>query len=621
MDKFFADVRELGKEIARRDAEIFGLYAVLKDEAHPFRAELEMLWGRISLRTKACGGRGLSDEILVALLDRLVQLRENSIIQELEKMGASEGEIWEIREELLAWVMEFYTGRHEGIVRFVHERGLLSEFYRCVFEGVHRVGLGINRLFMQWQGEIFGVLYRGLREGRSDEEILALLQGSKDRDGESLADRSYSIVRWGSGGANGEDSRIDARSGELVQLSYGEAFGESIEEVASELGALIGRLEKLEDRIFSQKEAYIAYFSALREAFLQKDCAKLIECWRRVDACWIEIRAPLQVCHPFEYYEDRFRHCVAPEWDLRLCDRDRNGGVLSLVRAGFEYFAKRIEWGEREKEKILLDLSRIQSYSCVFGLFYGSELNGLFSAQVIPNDEIITRDFGKKIFAFPDRIIQMARSKPKMRLSYEVFGSALMEESLEILHHQEELWHEVYAVSTNGHEYGHMLWILEDTQSLMDKSGHFKNIEEFKATCGGLVAYFLQEDRRILNALMLDHIMRCVGLLGYREQDDVLPYYYEALMHLHGAFESGVLEFDREGASKLRVHKQNFGALEKWYLEVYENLARHYAQRHDALLWLEKFVDVREKNLRLDEGAEFVEWYCENYKKFGRELV
>ena len=138
MDKFFADVRELGGEIARRDAEIFGLYVALKDEAHPFRAELEMLWGRILSRIKACGERGLSDEILVALLDRLVQLRENSIIQELEKMGVSEGEIWEIREELLAWVLEF---DREGARKLrVHKEkfGALEKWYLEIYENLAR---------------------------------------------------------------------------------------------------------------------------------------------------------------------------------------------------------------------------------------------------------------------------------------------------------------------------------------------------------------------------------------------------------------------------------------------------------------------------------------------------
>jgi len=28
---------------------------------------------------------------------------------------------------------------------------------------------------------------------------------------------------------------------------------------------------------------------------------------------------------------------------------------------------------------------------------YGAEFNGLFSAQVVPNDEIVSAEFGKKI--------------------------------------------------------------------------------------------------------------------------------------------------------------------------------------------------------------------------------
>ena len=54
-------------------------------------------------------------------------------------------------------------------------------------------------------------------------------------------------------------------------------------------------------------------------------------------------------------------------------------------------------------------------------------------------------------------------------------------------------WHQVYDISTVGHEYGHILWCDEKQNQLWIKVETSKNIEEFKATTGGLISYFLDE--------------------------------------------------------------------------------------------------------------------------------
>ena len=69
-----------------------------------------------------------------------------------------------------------------------------------------------------------------------------------------------------------------------------------------------------------------------------------------------------------------------------------------------------------------------------------------------------------------------------------MLGEAFMNDEREIIFHQAPLWHQVYEVSTIGHEFGHILWMDHDTETRMNQSGVFKNIEEFKATTGGLVA-------------------------------------------------------------------------------------------------------------------------------------
>jgi hypothetical protein len=50
-------------------------------------------------------------------------------------------------------------------------------------------------------------------------------------------------------------------------------------------------------------------------------------------------------------------------------------------------------------------MKRVQLYISTPVLYYGSELAGLFSAQVVPNDKIVSDRYGKKIFAFPEFVL------------------------------------------------------------------------------------------------------------------------------------------------------------------------------------------------------------------------
>jgi hypothetical protein len=36
----------------------------------------------------------------------------------------------------------------------------------------------------------------------------------------------------------------------------------------------------------------------------------------------MKIQTPFQIVHPLEYYEDRYRKAVAPEWEIRLQNVD-----------------------------------------------------------------------------------------------------------------------------------------------------------------------------------------------------------------------------------------------------------------------------------------------------------
>ena len=75
----------------------------------------------------------------------------------------------------------------------------------------------------------------------------------------------------------------------------------------------------------------------------------------------------------------------------------------------------------------------------------------------------------------------------------------------------------------------------EEMRVLWIKTGNFKNIEEFKATTGGLISYLLDEkdDEKTSKRSYFDNLKRSVGLISWMEVDEVQPLLLqEGLIHL-----------------------------------------------------------------------------------------
>ncbi len=62
-------------------------------------------------------------------------------------------------------------------------------------------------------------------------------------------------------------------------------------------------------------------------------------------------------------------------------------------------------------------IDRTQLYIGKPMLFYGAEFNGLFSAQVVPNDEIVSAEFGTRRYSYADFVLESSRAKPIMQIS------------------------------------------------------------------------------------------------------------------------------------------------------------------------------------------------------------
>jgi len=50
----------------------------------------------------------------------------------------------------------------------------------------------------------------------------------------------------------------------------------------------------------------------------------------------MSIKTPFQISHPLEFYEDKYRKAVAPEWDLRILNTVFESDVESSIENMYE---------------------------------------------------------------------------------------------------------------------------------------------------------------------------------------------------------------------------------------------------------------------------------------------
>jgi len=559
-------------------------------------------------------GMERSDESVMAALTRIVNLREDALEQVLQKTGLGEEEIIVKKEEAYLFVSRFHLERHASLLSWIEEHQLLSTFYRTLISGVDAVGHAMSGWQSVWTAHIIHGVNRELYQSFNgdEEKIFEKLQreGLYDLDANGcVGDRCYSVLH-------------KDREGNYHRLSYAEAFAEEVREIIKALDVFITTLEMQEDMIFNQKEQWIAYLLAIKMAFEHTKPDELIRYWADVDRAWMAITTPLQIGHPLEYYEDHYRKAVALEWDLRIINPALQEG--SNTRSNIKAFAAKLAESIGGKAPIVIknNLTQVEETQLYIGqpaLYYGAEFNGLFSAQVVPNDEAVSSEFGKKIFAYADFVMASKKAKPVMRLSAETMGEGFIKKQRKLIEEEPKLWHKIYDISTIGHEFGHILWIENDTESSMNKTGQFKNIEEFKATTGGLMAFFENEEPQLKKHMVDDLVSRAVGLMAWREVGEVLPYYCEGLIHLDLLFKSGIISCNE----MIQIDYSRYDMMKAHYQAAYRNLASHYLRKEDAGNYLHRYV-VREEGVYLPRDElvrEFVEHYYGRYQEIGQETM
>lgn len=564
----------------------------------------------------------MTSDLRFALVTRLVNLRDDSLVQVLKKLGKNEKEIIELQEKAYSFIKDYWQKRHTNLIDLIVQNNLLTPFYREVFIGVYNVGLQMTAWQTSWTAHIINGVNKDLmaKFDGNEEKIMQYLEDEKLLDlghGGITADRCYST--------------LIKDADKYTSKAYIQAFKKETTEVVDALEEFADKLIELEDEIYNQKWDYILYIQALIKAFSEDRTEELVSKWADVDRAWMKIKTPIQIGHPLEYYEDHFRKAVALEWDIRLTNPKfaQNDHRVTKIKSAFGKIFNSFEANENYKKIYdfsLKSLDKVQLYVGRPALFFGAEFNGMFSAQVVPNDEIVSLEEGKKIFAFSDEILQSSRAKPFLKLSAEIFGQEILTKDRTFLFNETQSWHQVYDISTIGHEYGHILWCDEQTESVMNKTGNFKNIEEFKATTGGLISFFLDQDTdeaHLKDQVLIDLVKRSVGLIGWMEVDEVQPYYCEGLIHLSGLFDTGVLTWNEE-SKKLNIDlsDKKYEELKKWYIVNYTALAKHYLDKLDASKFLNLYATKNGKYFMPNNPKinSFVKDYFKRYQEIGQEL-
>jgi len=603
--QFMNDLQAIYLELQSRQTELNGFYDLLHGTHEKAEQSVDAFLSLLNIPK--------NNDTIMAALTRIVNLREDALEQVLSKLKLTDEEIRVKKELAYGFVSMMHITRHESLIGWIEEQKLLTPFYRSLIFGVHFVGLRLSEWQSYWTEHILHTINLELSDtfNGDDSKVFEMLQGESllDKDDSGcVGDRCYSVLKK-------EDTGYKS-------VAYAQAFPQQVEGVTTALEQLIMLLHQYEDEVYGQKLEWIAYFTAIKEAFSHKVPDELIAKWAEVDRRWMKITTPLQVGHPLEYYEDHYRKAVALEWDLRIINPKLQEGSQTCNNIKMFAYEMAEEFGKEALHTISKNLLQVDETQLYIGqpmLYYAAEFNGLFSAQVVPNDEQISAELGKKIFAYADFVMESKKSKPVMKLSVEMMGEVFVKKQKSLIENEPKLWQEIYDISTIGHEYGHILWIDSDTETKMNGTGQFKNIEEFKATSGGLMAFFHNEREELKEYVVNDVVSRAVGLMAWREVGEVLPYYCEGLIHLDILFGSGVITYD----GQIHIDYTKYDEMKEAYISAYKNLADNYIKKVDASEYLEQYT-VKSEGVYLPKDEKiksFVKHYYARYKEIGQQTV
>ncbi|EAH7728345.1 hypothetical protein MBY49_001120, partial [Campylobacter jejuni] len=91
---------------------------------------------------------------MLAILRRLIDLKEENLVQEWKKNNFKEDKIIELKHKFYEEVRKFYEKEHQNLINEIKEKKLLNNFYQSLIQGVHNIGLIMNIFEISWTKEI-----------------------------------------------------------------------------------------------------------------------------------------------------------------------------------------------------------------------------------------------------------------------------------------------------------------------------------------------------------------------------------------------------------------------------------------------------------------------------------
>jgi hypothetical protein len=551
----------------------------------------------------------LNKDNLYSAIQRLVILKEDGIINIFKSNDLTDSEIEEKLIKAYALTINYQVEEDKIILKQLQTSNSISTDIKNILEVLYSVITAHNSMYIKWYSEV--VLYNKtiMSEYNTEESALAFLNKNKLYDylGDTKYDCSYSALK--------KDNE-----GNLGVITYGELFKRDLTNMTNKINNFISNIKSGDIHSLEYKK----YFEVLLIAFNNLDISKNIKNWENVDSAWMDLNLPLQSVHLMEYYEDSLRNSVSIDFDVRIDDPSKNSNTTgSVVLNMMETYIDSNHKGKFDNlsKVVKNNINKVQLHIGELLFYSGGEMRGLMSAQVIPNNEEVSTKKGKKIFAFMEKGYEAELNRPKMKLRHEVFPPEYIKEEDSILLSKEK-WEKIYDITTIGHEYGHVLWKEEDTELIMSKSNIFKNIEEFKASAGGVVAFFNSKDEEILwKEILMNTISRSIKLIAWKEVSEVEPYYCESLITLNILYKARIIYFEN---NKLTINYsyEDYLLFKEVYTNEYYALVEHYLEKKDA----KKYLDIHSRKKdgyylsNMKEVAKIQNYYFELYRNIGNEL-
>ena len=578
-------------------------------------------------------------ETRLGAYNKLSSLSDDSLKGTFKELKLSEEEIEHKIAKIYEFTTNYHIDLHKKLIEDIEKNNLLTPFYLELLKQTHNVWLKFNDFQKVWQEELIDWVNKSFdkRFHGNKWKIISYLKGNNLMDlwhDWIEADRSYSVLslewvintkwvknkKW----LNNKKVNTVKKIYNYSKLAYLDAFPKEINNIVNSLDLFIEKLRKHEDDIYNEKDNYITYIGSLKAAFLETDTDRLVKKWSEVDEAWMQIKGPFQIGHPLEYYEDQYRKAVAPEWDLRLKNTSLfeskvETNMISMFNERFKEF-----WAEEYKEIYdfsIKSLSNVWLYISSLLFYYGSSLNWNISAQVIPNDTKASERYWKKIFAFPEKLLEREKTRPITKMATWTFEEWLFKK-IQDIHSNEVDFYKLYDIETNWHEFWHTLWLDWDTETKMNVWWNFKNIEEFKATSWGMIAYLSNPDKELFDKWLIQHIDRSISLMWRSDISEVEPYYCEGLIHLKILFDSEIIFINEDKKIELNLYDETLEAFKKWYFETYSKLVKLYLNKENADIFLSDYtINEWGKFLPKDEKIKrYVRFYIEQDEKLGNKI-